>query len=139
MTLTGGCLCGAVRFETDEQPQWIEHCHCIQCRKASGAAFLSGLMYRAEAIRWSGEPKSYESSPGIRRTFCGICGGSLAFRQDAAPEKDCLLLGAFDDPSKIEIHDNVNHIFAERELAWLHVDDGFPRVEGMPDGLFRID
>jgi hypothetical protein len=50
-----------------------------------------------------------------------------------------LLLGAFDDPSKIEIHDNVNHIFAERELAWLHVDDGFPRVEGMPDGLFRID
>jgi hypothetical protein len=139
MTLTGGCLCGAVRFETSEQPQWIVHCHCEPCRKASGAAFLSGLMYRGEAIRWTGETNGYESSPGIWRVFCGSCGGSLAFRQDAAPEKDVLLLGAFDDPSKIEIHDNVNHIFAERELAWLHVDDGFPRVEGIPDGLFRID
>lgn len=137
MKLTGGCLCGAVRFETDEQPQLIKHCHCDLCRKSSGSAFMTGLFYRADWVRWSGEAKSYESSPGILRLFCGTCGSSLAFRQAAAPEKDCLLLGVFDDPSKIEVDDNVEHVFAERELEWMRIDDAFPHSEGLPHGLVR--
>ncbi|MDJ0945579.1 MAG: GFA family protein [Kiloniellales bacterium] len=138
MKLKGGCLCGAVRFETDTQPQWIRHCHCVQCRKQTGAAFVTGLMYRAEDLRWTGETRSYESSAGVSRTFCPTCGGSLAFRQADAPEKDCLMLGAFDDPSLIEIDGNVEHVFAERELDWLHLDDDFPRVDGQPMGLYKI-
>jgi len=48
------------------------------------------------------------------------------------------MLGAFDDPSLIEIDGNVEHVFAERELSWVHVDDGFPRVEGQPKGLYKV-
>lgn len=139
MKLTGGCLCGAVRFETHEQPQLIRHCHCDMCRKSSGSAFMTGLFYRADAVKWTGEAKSYESSPGILRYFCVTCGGSLAFRQAEAPEKDCLLLGTLDDPSRIEVNDNVEHVFAERELGWMRIDDTFPHTEGLPHGLVRIE
>ena len=138
MKLEGGCLCGAARFETERQPQWIRHCHCVMCRKATGSAFLTGLMYRAADIRWTGETGSFESSPGIVRVFCRTCGSSLAFRQVAVPEKDCLMLGAFDDPSLIEIVGNVEHVFAERELSWARVNDGFPRFTGQPKGLYKV-
>ena len=130
MELTGGCLCGAIRFEADEQPQWIRHCHCVMCRKVSGSAFLTGLIFRAGAIHWTGKPESYESSPGFLRTFCSKCGSSLTNEIVHVSDKLYLLLGSFDDPSKIKIDDNVDHVFSERELEWLHTDDQFPRSEG---------
>ena len=136
--LTGGCICGAVRFETNEQPLWISHCHCTNCRKMSGSPFSTGLMYKSDTVHWTGDVTSYESSLGIFRVFCPICGGSLAFREGCAPEKDCVLLGAFDDPSQIRVDDNVNHIFAKYELDWLNIDDGFPRVDELPGSLFKI-
>lgn len=95
-------------------------------------------MYRAEEIEWTGDVKSFESSPGILRVTCEKCGSYLAFRELAAPEKDVVLLGAFDDPSQLLVDNNVNHIFAERELNWLHIADGFPRAEGLPGSLYRI-
>ena len=49
------------------------------------------------------------------------------------------MLGAFDDPATIQVRDNVNHVFAEQELDWLHVDDGFPRVDGLPSGLYKVE
>ena len=136
--LAGGCICGGVRFETNEQPQGISHCHCSYCRKMSGSPFSTALFYRSDAVRWSGEMTSYESSPGIFRVFCPTCGCSVAFREGAAPEKDGVLLGVLDDPSKIEVNDNVNHIFAKYELSWLHMNDGFPRSEELPGSLFKI-
>ncbi len=130
MELTGGCLCGAIRFEADEQPQWIRHCHCVKCRKVSGSAFLTGLIFRAGAIHWTGKPESYESSPELLRAFCSKCGSSLTCQSVHDSDKIYLLLGSFDDPSKIKVDDNVDHIFSERELEWLHIDDQFPRLEG---------
>ena len=95
-------------------------------------------MYRAADVQWTGQAKSYESSPGIFRAFCENCGSSVAFREAAAPEKDVLLLGAFDEPSKITVGNNVHHIYAKYELDWLHVDDGFPRIEELPGSLYKI-
>ena len=137
MTLSGGCLCGAVRFRTSDQPLLVRHCHCEMCRKASGSAFMTGMLYRMDAVRWRGAVQSYESSPGVLRTFCGICGSSLGFRQRDAAAREFLLLGSFDDPRKIEINDNVDHVYAERELGWIRIDDDFPRAEGLPQGLVR--
>jgi hypothetical protein len=139
MKIEGGCLCGAVRLEAPARPLMIRHCHCIMCRKASGAAFMTGLMYRSEDVRWSGSMKRYESSPGILRYFCETCGGTLAFREAEASEKDCVQLGCFDDPAQIQIDGNVDHIFAERELGWLHLDDGFPRHATLSGGLYKIE
>ena len=137
MKLSGGCLCGEVRFETNDQPLLIRHCHCEMCRKSSGSAFMTGLLYQLDAVRWHGEMQSYESSPGVLRTFCTICGASLGFRQSNAAETEFLLLGSFDDPSGIEVNDNVDHVFAERELKWIKIEDTFPRADGLPQGLVR--
>ena len=137
MTMSGGCLCGEVRFETSSQPLLIRHCHCEMCRKSSGSAFMTGLLYRMDAVRWRGAIRNYESSPGVLRTFCRACGSCLGFRQRDASETEFLLLGSFDEPSQIEIDDNVDHVFAERELAWIRIDDRFPRAKGLPEGLVR--
>jgi hypothetical protein len=95
-------------------------------------------MYRAESIQWTGDTKSFESSPGIFRISCKNCSSYLAFREGAAPEKDVILIGAFDDPSQIRVDNNANHIFAKYELDWLHVNDGFPRVEELPGSLYKL-
>lgn len=136
--LKGGCLCGQVRFETDRQPQMIRHCHCEMCRKFSGSAFGTGLMFRADEVHWTGKMQNYESSPGILRVFCSTCGSSLAFRATATPQKDCVLLGAVDDPSLIQVDGNLDHMFGTRELHWIRIDDGLPREEGVPGGLYEI-
>ena len=137
MVQEGGCLCGAIRFSANGQPQAIRHCHCMQCRKGTGAAFVTGLMYRASDVVWQGNPASFESSDGIRRVFCASCGGTLAFRQDNMARKEVLMLGAMDAPDQIALPESVEHVFAERELHWLKVDDGFARIEGQP-ALYEI-
>ena len=96
---------------------------------------MTGLLYPTGATRWSGEADSYESSPGILRIFCRTCGSPLGFRQARVSATEFLLLGTFDDPALIEVRDNVDHVFAERELAWMKVDDHFPHAEGMPESL----
>ena len=95
-------------------------------------------MYRASDVEWTGQLKSYDSSSGIFRAFCENCGSSLAFREAAAPEKDVLLLGALDEPLEIKVTDNVHHIYAKNELNWIHVDDGYARIDELPGSLFKI-
>jgi len=76
----GSCLCGSVRYEVHGKFPRIVHCHCRMCRKAHGAAFGSYGEIRAESFKLvSGEVDiaSYESSPGVRRTFCRKCGATL--------------------------------------------------------------
>jgi hypothetical protein len=131
MTRSGGCLCGEVRFEAEGAPLWVGHCHCVMCRRQSGAAFLTGLIYRAAAVTWSAaRPQVYESSPGIERGFCPTCGGTLSFaRRDKA--EMCVFAGSLDDPDAIEPS---AHIFAEQRCAWLRLDDGLPSHARFPPG-----
>lgn len=114
------------RGETVKQSQWIRYCHCVHYRKVTGSAFVTGLMYRAEEVRWT----RFKSSLGVLRVFCQTCGDAQEFRQLDAPEKDCLMLGTFNDPSLIEVDGNVEHIFADRELnlcTWItRVEDQRP-------------
>ena len=99
---------------------------------------MTGLFYRADAVKCTVGTKSYESEPGMLCDSCVTCGSFQAFRQFEAPKKR-LLLGTFDDPSGIEINGNVGHVLAERQLGWLRNDDAFPQTEGLPHGLVRIE
>ena len=51
VTLTGGCLCGAVRYEAGWPPNWSAHCHCRDCQRASGAAFATYAGIRQDGFR----------------------------------------------------------------------------------------
>ena len=79
--VTGGCLCGAVRYEADEPPHHVEYCHCRMCQKHSGSAFGVSAAFRADSFRITrGAPKFYKSSDISERGFCADCGSSLIDR-----------------------------------------------------------
>jgi len=79
---TGGCLCGALRYEATGEPAYMGHCYCGDCRKASGSGFIPFMSFPATAIRFIGTSKIFEA-PALRggvstRNFCPTC-SSLVF------------------------------------------------------------
>ncbi len=81
MSKTGGCLCGAVRFELAEDPKSYGACHCAMCRKFSGGIEM-GVEVPPGGITWQGEDSigTYASSEWAERGFCKTCGSSLFWR-----------------------------------------------------------
>ncbi len=81
MPITGGCLCGALRYESSEPPIRTTICHCRMCQKSTGSAFMVAVGFSRTALRFTkGEPKLYRSSPIKDKGFCANC-GSLLFDQ----------------------------------------------------------
>ena len=80
--MTGGCLCGAVRFQITAKPLTASYCHCTMCQKHGGGPFMVGATVPLEGFSFTkGKPAAYESSPGNLRLFCGACGSSLGARE----------------------------------------------------------
>jgi hypothetical protein len=101
--LTGGCLCGALRYQARGPALYAGHCYCADCRKASGSGFVPYLGYRREAITFVGASRAFAVTAAngnqAVRNFCPEC-GSLVFggpRDSAA--QFTLYAGSLDDPS----------------------------------------
>ncbi len=88
MLISGGCYCGDVRYEATGPSVLVELCHCRSCRRAVGAPVMAWAAFRhSEFAITAGRPTAYESSPGVRRTFCGRCGTSLTLADDRFPDE----------------------------------------------------
>ena len=134
MEWTGGCLCGAVRYEVSGDPSYVGHCHCDRCRRFSGAAFITGAMFPSDCVAWiKDKPTLYLSSPGVDRGFCSNCGSSLTFQR---PGRIFLLIGSLDRPQDIDMRAprmfESNHVFVAEQIPWVHIEDGLPRYEQFP-------
>ncbi len=132
--LSGGCLCGAVRYEIDGELGPIALCHCGQCRKAQGSAFAA--VAPVPAARWrllSGAEQlvSYESSPGKWRSFCVRCGSPIHSRRDALPAALRLRVGTLDAPLG---HGPVAHIHVASKADWWDITDDLPQHAGIEPG-----
>ncbi len=95
MTMTGQCLCGAVRFTAGDVPHQIGACHCGQCRRwASGPYFA----VRAGSVAFEGEENigRYRSSDWAERGFCIRCGSSLFWREKGTERDWAVSVGALD-------------------------------------------
>ncbi len=126
LPVTGGCLCGAIRYESTAPPNWVSYCHCRICQKAYGALFGLFAAFPEAAFRFTrGAPKYYRSSPRARRGFCRDCGTPVDFRYDDRPEMG-VLIGTLDRPEEWPADRRHNGI--ESEVPWLVIDDGLPRV-----------
>lgn len=115
---TGGCLCGAVRFEAAEPPLRVTVCHCRFCQRATGGAYMVEPIFRAEAIRVTrGTPATYDhrssgSGKVVHIHFCAACGTKLFLTFERFPVSCGVYAGTFDDPDWIEVRpDNAKHIF----------------------------
>lgn len=118
-TQSGGCLCGAVRFEADGPAKWTAYCHCQSCRKHTGAPVSAFAGFEREQIRWRGEPlAAYASSPGVSRSFCATCGSTLGYEGERWPTEFHVHVGAFDNPAAFP---PTGHAFPEERVPWLHL------------------
>jgi hypothetical protein len=125
MALRGGCSCGTVRYEADDEPFHLTLCHCTDCRRAAGAPAVAWFSVRAQALRWThGAPATHRSSPHVERGFCGRCGTALSYRNDAYPDEIDVTTCSLDDPEGVPPRD---HTFASHRLNWLKLADDLPR------------
>ena len=80
--ITGGCLCGAVRYECTGAPIATGYCHCRMCQKALGAPFGAAVNFEREQVAFTaGGPLWHHSSEHVRRGFCGQCGSPIAYQR----------------------------------------------------------
>lgn len=116
MTLTGGCLCGAVRYRATGNPSSPTLCHCASCRKASGAPAVAWISMPMPGFEWlDGTPKRFASSPGVERTFCGECGTPLTYQRKETPAEIDLMVGTFDDAAPFG---PIDQTWTEHQLPW---------------------
>lgn len=126
-------MCGAIRYEAIGGPKFAGHCH--SCRKHSGAPVVTWVAFNPEQVAFTnGERKLYESSPGIKRAFCGDCytpltweGPSLTVPGTYTIEFHISTLDKPDDyvPDR--------HWFHEERISWFDVADKHPRHRGLEE------
>ena len=123
--LTGGCLCGAIRYEARTQPLRGVICHCSMCRKHSGAPALAFVHFPRSAFLWLGpEPKRYRSSAFAERGFCPTCGSTLSMHEEVIGDRVQVTVGSLDEPSRIKIDD---HVWTKEQIPWFNTTDTLPR------------
>ena len=130
---SGGCLCGAVRYEAVGEPFFVIHCHCHSCRKHNGGPLVTLAGFTADQVRFSGEDrKIYQSSPGVGRAFCGRCGTPLTWEGDGGAHGPVVEfhISTFDDPDDLA---PTAHAFYPERIAWVDTADGLPRHESLTE------
>lgn len=99
--VTGGCVCGAVRYEIAGEPAMQGVCHCRNCQKQAGTAFSMIVGVPADALSVEGAPKTYidhgDSGNEVRREFCDTCGSPLFSRIADMPGMVFVKAGTLDD------------------------------------------
>jgi len=124
---TGRCLCGAIQFEARGKPLWVAYCHCHSCRRSTGAPVTTFVGYLRSQIHYtSGERKTYNSSPGVRRSFCPDCGTPLCYEADWCADEIHLYISTLDAPEHFTPQ---LHVHRAERIAWLELDDSLPRYE----------
>ena len=130
MLLTGGCLCGAIRYEivTDGR-EVVDYCHCRQCRTASGAPVLAWLQLAPARLSLThGQAKPFASSTHSTRWFCPHCGSQL-YMTDINGKSVGITLGTLDDPNLVA---PTVHGWTSARLNWFSTADDLPRYPEYP-------
>ena len=126
--LTGGCLCGDVRFVAMGEPYRVGICHCLDCRKHHGALFFAAAMYPQNAVTVEGETRHYN-----HRHFCPRCGSSVFAQWEDEIE---VHLGALDEPDRLM---PTYECWTVRRESWLPPFPGTRRYDGNREGGGRTE
>ncbi|MFT6550735.1 MAG: hypothetical protein ACJA1I_000766 [Zhongshania marina] len=126
--LHGGCICGAVRYETIADPLNQRICHCKECQKAIGAAFNARVLMRIEDVSITGPVTTFYSSEALERGSCLRCGSSIFSRRTSAGVIG-LTAGSLDDSSYFNPE---MHIWVSSKQPWLEIADDLPQYMESP-------
>ncbi len=128
--LEGGCMCGAVRYTVSGNPTYAGVCHCGDCRRATGGAYVPWFGAKPNNFAVTqGKITEHQSSPGIWRGFCNNCGSSLTFRGEGWDDV-AITIASLDDPDAITPESNV---FLRERLHWVRFDENMRNYDGFPE------
>jgi len=135
-SITGGCFCGAVRFQCNQPPITTRACWCRDCQYlSSGNASISAI-FRTESVKTTGGVNEYVSTADsgnvMRRSFCPKCGTPLFSAASSQPDLMVVRAGALDDP---EIVRPASFIWTASAPGWGLIDPDLPNCEGQPTAL----
>ena len=123
-TLTGGCFCGAVRFEIEGPEKFACFCHCHSCQHAAGAPVVAWATYARDTLRVTrGAIHFFASSPGVTRGTCSACGTSISYEHVDRPGDIDITLNSLDDSSAPILK---AHIWVENKAPWFEIGDKLP-------------
>jgi hypothetical protein len=133
--LTGGCQCGAVRYQVTSSPVALYVCHCRECRKQSASAFgVSLQVRRADFALLSGAPRFWsrptDSGRVLDCAFCPECGSRVWHESAGGSELLTIKGGSLDQPVDLN---TATHIWVERKLPGVIIPDGVRRYIREPE------
>ena len=130
---SGGCLCGAVRYEATAEPAYAGLCYCADCRKASGSGFIPFMGFKADCLSITGEVRqSHMPSLGggtATRNHCAHCGSLVFGGIHGESDEHTIYAGSLDDSSQFEPR---VALFVRDRPAWAEVRPDLQEFETMP-------
>ena len=131
---TGGCLCGALRYEAQGEPLYAGHCYCADCRKASGSGFVPFMGFTSSAVRFNGQTRQFTSKAAngkdTVRNSCPVC-GSLVFGGEVGKDSSfTVYAGSLDAPASFRPQ---IAIFTRGRPIWAVIPPGLTIFEASID------
>jgi hypothetical protein len=131
--ITGGCLCGRVRYTVTGEPAFSGLCHCRNCQHYTGSAFEALIAFPAASVSVQGELKTYDdtgdSGQPVHRRFCPNCGSGVVNEVDALPGVTIVLAGTLDDPAAFK---PTMDVYWSSAQPWVHTGSERTRFPKMP-------
>jgi hypothetical protein len=134
-SLTGGCSCGAVRYRLIGPPMFVHCCHCLDCQRQTGSAFVLNAIYETERIEMlSGAPEPTEVPTDSGRPHdifrCPACRIALWSDYGRLGVWRFVRVGTLDNPAALEPD---VHIYTRSKVPWVRLPDGVPAFEAYYD------
>ncbi len=128
---TGGCLCGAIRYEVKSDPVRVANCHCDDCRKTTGASFATNVFVNEDdLVILQGSPRSFQhpsdSGSTMTKEFCADCGSQLFGSGTRSTGVKNVKVGSIDDASFVQPSINV---FVSKALPFTVLADDTEKFE----------
>jgi hypothetical protein len=134
VTREGGCACGAVRYRLTSEPLFVHCCHCLNCQRQTGSAFVINLLIeddRVELLAGEPQPVDVPRDDGSMQTIWRCPGCQVAvFSKYTHPRMRFVRAGTLDDPSSIAPD---VHIFTRSKVPWVTIPDDVPSFEEFYD------
>ena len=144
----GGCACGAVRYRLASEPMFVHCCHCLNCQRQTGSAFVVNLLIEADRVEVvSGTPQPVDAprdDGSVQRVHrCPACQVAV-FSRYSRPDVFFVRAGTLDEPTAVTPD---VHIFTRSKVAWVTLPEDAPafaiyydtRALWPPESLARLD
>ncbi|MDO9046734.1 MAG: GFA family protein [Methylobacter sp.] len=130
---TGGCLCGAVRYECSAEPVFSGNCHCRDCQRISGSGYVSTFFVPESSVTITGEVKYFDKNGDsghlVRRGFCPSCGSQVFGKPEIVAGVLGVRAGSLDNP---ELYHPTMDIYTASAQSWDFMNPDLPKFPQLP-------